>query len=300
MIGAKDARGVALRGRHGSRVVEQLAQLFDRIAHVRTQHVFTKKLMEHLPDWTLQERDATRVAGAMPRIRTVVGVVQQFLEKWRCQRAKILVRFTQNVASHEFWRVFEHVDETVQLPQYVVRQMLRGARFAEQKDWNVGIASTRRFNEFAQVMHRLTLHAVLIDLFVVNGDHKSRRSRRLIGHHADVDIGKTADDLHALLLQRFGQRPNTQTGGRLSAPIFVDDDDGETEFHGAQTSKRAKLGEMRMLHKTVFETGPNPVRLRVRRIAAPRYTAFLFTRGARQCIATAAHEGSHDVVGTLG
>ena len=55
-----------------------------------------------------------------------------------------------------------------------------------------------------------------------------------------------------------------------------------------------------MLHKTVFETGPNPARLRVLRIAAPRYTASLFTRGVRERTAATAHEGSLDVDGSLG
>ena len=120
MIGTKYARSVALGSGHRPSVIKQLAQLFHRIAHVGTQHVFTKKLVEHLPDRTLQERDATRVAGAMPRIRTIVCVVQQFLEKWRCQRAQILIRFPQDVASHEFWRVLKHVNESMQLTQNVI------------------------------------------------------------------------------------------------------------------------------------------------------------------------------------
>jgi hypothetical protein len=75
---------------------------------------------------------------------------------------------------------------------------------------------------------------------------------------------------------------------------------GKRNFMVRWPSMRTKFGEMRMLQKTVFQTGPNRVRLRVQTIAAPRYTASLFTRGVRERTAVAAHEGSLDVDGTLG
>ena len=49
MIGIEYARRIALRCRDGAGVIEQLAQLVDRIAHVSAQHVFAEKLVKHLP-----------------------------------------------------------------------------------------------------------------------------------------------------------------------------------------------------------------------------------------------------------
>ena len=59
VIGVEDARRVALGFGHRPAVVQQLAQFLDRVAHVGTQHVFTKELVEHLANWALQERNAT-------------------------------------------------------------------------------------------------------------------------------------------------------------------------------------------------------------------------------------------------
>ena len=66
---------------NGTVVVQQLAQLFHRVAHVCSQHVFTIKLMVHLTHRTLQKGNATRVARTMPRVRAVFRVVQQGFEK---------------------------------------------------------------------------------------------------------------------------------------------------------------------------------------------------------------------------
>ena len=64
----EDARGVALGGRDRPGVVEQLAQLVHRVAHVGAQHVLAEELVEHLADRALQEGDAAGVARAVPRV----------------------------------------------------------------------------------------------------------------------------------------------------------------------------------------------------------------------------------------
>jgi hypothetical protein len=71
VIGIEDARRVALGGRDRPGVVEQLAEFLDRVADVGAQHVLAEELVEHLADRRLEESHAARVAGAVPRIRTV-------------------------------------------------------------------------------------------------------------------------------------------------------------------------------------------------------------------------------------
>jgi len=71
VIGVEDARGVALRGGDGPRMIEELPQLVDRIADVGAQHVLAEELVEHLADGTLEERYAAGVTRAMPRVRAV-------------------------------------------------------------------------------------------------------------------------------------------------------------------------------------------------------------------------------------
>ena len=61
--------------RHRPGVVEQLAELVDRVADVGAQHVLAEELVEHLPDRALEERDAAGVARAMPRVRAVLRIM---------------------------------------------------------------------------------------------------------------------------------------------------------------------------------------------------------------------------------
>src|SRR5690606_42134054 len=39
------------------------------------------------------------------------------------------------------------------------------------------------------------------------------------------------DDLHALVLERLGQRADAQPAGRVGPPVLIDDDYRETELH---------------------------------------------------------------------
>ena len=98
MVGVEDARGVALGCRDRAGVVEQLAKFVDRVAHVGAQHVLAEKLVEHLADRALQERDAAGMSGAVPRIGAVLRVVRQRAEKRRRQAVEI------DRASRMMWR----------------------------------------------------------------------------------------------------------------------------------------------------------------------------------------------------
>ena len=97
LVGVEDARGVALGRGDRTRVVEQLAELVDGVADVGAQQVLAEELVEHLADRALQECDAARMAGAVPRIRAVVRIMDKRAEKWRRQPVEIRARLAQDV-----------------------------------------------------------------------------------------------------------------------------------------------------------------------------------------------------------
>ncbi|MCY1560041.1 hypothetical protein D9M68_971330 [compost metagenome] len=66
MVGVEDARRVALARADRAVVLQQLAQLLHRVAHVGAQHVFAEELVEHLAHRALEEGHTTRVPRAVP------------------------------------------------------------------------------------------------------------------------------------------------------------------------------------------------------------------------------------------
>ncbi len=83
VVGVEDARCVSLRRRHRTGVVQQLAELVDRVADVGAQHVLAEELMEHLPHRALEKRDPARVPRTMPGKGSVLRVMHQGAEKRR-------------------------------------------------------------------------------------------------------------------------------------------------------------------------------------------------------------------------
>ena len=239
MVSVEDARGVALACRHRARVVEQLAELFHRVAHVGAQHVLAEELVEHLADRALQERDSAGVARTVPGIRSVLRVMHQRAEERRRQRVQVRLGLADNVPGDELRRVLEHVDEAVQLAQDVVRDVLRGARFAVQVDRDVGVAKADLADELAQVQHRRVELGAGCELLVVDRQDEGAGAALLLREAGEIAIAGGAQHLEAFLLDRLRQRANAQARGVLGTEVLVDDDDGKTEAqHGLQNSKR--------------------------------------------------------------
>ena len=120
MVGIEDACRIAFALGNRPSVVEQLPEFIHAIAHIGPQHVLAKKLVEHAPHRALQKRHAARMARAVPGVRTVLRVIDQSSKKRRCEAVHIGFGLSDDVARHELWRVFKHVDEAVQLAQDVV------------------------------------------------------------------------------------------------------------------------------------------------------------------------------------
>ena len=168
VIGIENARCVALARPNGAIVVEQLTELFDRIADVGAQHVFAKELVKHLPHRALEKGHATRMPRAVPGIRPVFGIVEQSLEERRLQPFEVAFGLANDVPGHKFGGVLEHVNEAVQLAQDVVGNMPRGLGLAVDINRHIQVFAAHLLNEAAQAQHRRIQVGPRRELFVVN------------------------------------------------------------------------------------------------------------------------------------
>ena len=198
-------RGVALGRRHRPGVVENLPEFVDGVADVRTQQVLAEELVEHLADGRFQERDTAGVAGAVPGIRTIGGVMRERPEEGRHQRIQIRPCLAQDVAREEFRRVFQHVDEAVEFTQDVVRDVARCARFAVQEDGDFGIAETHFFHKAPQLFQGgVGILGRARQFLVVNRQHKGRGTRLLLCEGCEVTVVGHPQHFHAFFFNRLG------------------------------------------------------------------------------------------------
>ena len=231
VVGVEDPRGVALRRRDRAGVIEELSELVDRVAYVGAQHVLAEELVEHLSDRRLQERDPARVSRAVPGVRAVLRIIDQRAEKRGCQRLQVGFGFADDVARDEFRRVLEHVNEAVQLAQDVVRNVARSLRLAVQVDRDIGVAEADFLDELVQVQHRRIEFGPRRELLVVNRQDERRSAALLLRELRQVAVAGHAQHFHAFLLDRRGERPDSEAAGVFGAEVLVDDDDGKAKAH---------------------------------------------------------------------
>jgi hypothetical protein len=99
------------------------------------------------------------------------------------------------------------VDEAVQLAQHVVRDMARGARLAVEEDRDVLVAQPDFLDEGAQGRERfLRLPRAAAELLVVDRQDETGGAALLLGEGGQVAVAGDAEHLHALALERLGQR----------------------------------------------------------------------------------------------
>src|SRR5665647_469514 len=230
MVAIEDARRVTLRCRYRAGVVKQLAEFIHRVTDIGAQHIFTKKLVEHLADRGFEERYATRVARAVPGVGAICRVVNQCPEEgWR-QRIKIGAGLAQDIARNELRRIFKHVNKAVEFTQDLIRDMARSTRFAVQENRDFIVAETDFIDELAQVIQRIL--RAFNKLLIINRQYEGRCSALLLRKRSQVAIAGDAKNLNAFIFDGFGQHTDAQPRGVFGAEIFVNDDYGETEFHG--------------------------------------------------------------------
>jgi hypothetical protein len=247
VVGVEDACGVAFARRHGPGMVEQLAELLDRVADVGAQHVLAEELVEHLAHRALQEGHAARVTRAVPRIRAVLRVVHQRAEERRGQRIEVAPGLADDVPRDELGRVLEHVDEAVQLAQDVVRHVLRGAGLAVQVDRDLRVLEADLLDELAQIEDRRRV-AVLrrgAELLVVDRQDEGAGAALLLRELRQVAVAGGAEHLEALLPDRVGERADAEARGVFRAEVLVDDHDGKAKTqHGGDSRDAVREREV--------------------------------------------------------
>src|SRR5690606_18878504 len=229
----EDTRGVEFRLGHRAGVIKQLAQLVYGVAHVGPQHVLTEELVKHLPDRALQESHPARVPRTVPRIRAVRSVLHELTEKRRSEAVEICPGVANDVSRHKFGGVLEHVNEAVQLAQYVVGDMLRRSRLAIQIDGNVFVTKTQLANEGTQILDGVgdVLGRIDVEFLIVNRQNERTRAALLLGERAEITIAGDTQHLNAFGLDGRRQGAYAKPRRVLGAIVFINDDDGETEFH---------------------------------------------------------------------
>src|SRR5690606_38292390 len=114
----------------------------------------------------------------------------QFTEKRRRQAVEIAAGLADDMARNELGRVFEHVDETMQLTQNIVGDMLRSARFTIQVNRDLGVAKAQFTDERPQVLDgiRHVFGRIHIELFVVYRQNKSAGAALLLCERGQVAV----------------------------------------------------------------------------------------------------------------
>ncbi len=251
VVGVEDARRVALGGGDRARVIEQLPQLVDGIADVGAQHVLAEELVEHLADRALEEGDAARVAGTVPRVGAVLRVVDERTEERWGERVEIGFHLANDVPRDEFRRVLEHVDEAMQLAQHVVRNVPRRARFPVEVDRDLGVLEADLGDELAQVEDGGIELRTWREFLVVDRQDEGGGAALLLRELREVAVARDAEHLHAFLLDRRRERANAEARSVLGAEVLVDDDERKAELHGAglleggRAAPVARAGERR-------------------------------------------------------
>jgi hypothetical protein len=85
----------------------------------------------------------------------------------------------------------------------------------------------------AQVQHRRVQVGAGGEFLVVDRQDEGAGAALLLGELRQVAIAGDAQHLEPLGLDGLRERADAQSRGVLGPVVFVDDDDGETEFHGA-------------------------------------------------------------------
>src|SRR5690606_37356316 len=173
------------------------------------------------------------MAGAVPRIRAVLGVLDQFAEKRRRQAIQVSARFTNNMTRHKFWRVFKHVNETVELAKDIVRDVLRRTRFPIQIDGDLFVAKTQLGNEGPQVSDGIghVFGRIDIEFLVVNRHNEGAGPTLLLGKRAEITITGYPDHFDAFRNNGIGQSTDAKARCVFGPVVLVNDDDGKSKLH---------------------------------------------------------------------
>ncbi len=114
-VGAEDAGGVAFGVSRGADVVEPGAERGGGDAEVGAEEVFAEEAVELLADGVLEEGDAAHVAGGVPGVGALVGVLLELAEVGREELLVVSLDGEVDAVGDEGGGVAEEVDVLVDL-----------------------------------------------------------------------------------------------------------------------------------------------------------------------------------------
>src|SRR5690625_746651 len=237
MIGVENTRGIALGFGHRTSMIQQLPQLVDRITDISTQHIFTKKLVKHLPDRAFQKCHPARVPRTVPGIGTIISVLHQLTEKWRRHAGQIGACLTNDMAGHKLRSILKHMDKAVQLPQNIIGNMLRSTGLTIQINGNIFISEPQLGDKAAQLLYGGSdqLGGLILKLLIIDRQDKGTGPTLLLYKRTEITKAGHPDHLYPLGLNRLGQRSHPQSGDIFRAIILIDDHYGKTKFHAKRS-----------------------------------------------------------------
>ena len=174
---------------------------------------------------------------AVPRVRTVLRIVNECPEKRRREAVGIRFRFPDNVSGDELGRVFKHMDEAVQFAQNIIGNVGGGARLTVEINRNFGVTPTDLFDERTQIDDGGIKFGARCEFFVIDRKNECGCAALLLSKLGQVAVAGDPQYFHSLAFDGIGQCANSQTGRILGPKILVDDDDWKSEFHCVSISR---------------------------------------------------------------
>ena len=111
--------------------------------------------------------------------------------------------------------------------------MLAGFGFSVQIDRHVLVLASHFLDELAQVQYGrwIQFGPGRHEFLIVNRQDKGAGTALLLGKLAQIAVTRHPHYLKALVLDGLGQRSDAQTRRIFRTVVFVNDDNGKTEFH---------------------------------------------------------------------
>ncbi len=187
-VGAEDAGGVALALAGRPEVVEPGAERRGGDAEVRAHDVFAEELVELHADGVLEVGDAAHVAGRVPGVGALVGVLLQLAEVGREQLLVVALDGEVDAVGDEGRGVAEEVDVLVDLLDDLERQLADEGAVGDEEDGNLFVAAAHG----AQDLERGALVELIVAFEVPI--QQNRTVRRIGGNQRQTVLRRRCPD----------------------------------------------------------------------------------------------------------
>ncbi len=141
-VGSEDAGGVALGFSRGAEVIEPGAEGRGGDAEVGAEEVFAEELVELHADGVLEVGDAAHVAGGVPGVGSLVGVLLELAEVGREELLVVALDGEVDAVGDEGGGVAEEVDVLVDLLDDLEGELADEGAVGDEEDGNLLVAMT--------------------------------------------------------------------------------------------------------------------------------------------------------------